>query len=69
MDTIMDFADANAASDDVIGVRKAMLDKMVTTQVGNDVLLDFGKAGTLLILNQTVAEMGADDFVTSGIGL
>ena len=69
MDTIMDFADANAASDDVIAVRKAMLDKMVTTQVGNDVLLDFGKAGTLLILNQTVAEMGADDFVTSGIGL
>jgi hypothetical protein len=42
---------------------------MVTTQVGNDVLLDFGKAGTLLILNQTVAEMGADDFVTSGVGL
>ena len=66
-DVVMDFADNNAVSDDLIGLRPAMYDKMVMSQVGGDVLLDFGKSGTLLILNQMVAEMGLDDFTTTGL--
>jgi serralysin len=65
-DTVMDFTDTGGRNDDFIAVRPAMYDRMVMTQEGNDVLLSFGKAGSLLILNQTMAEMGLDDF-TSGL--
>lgn len=66
-DRIMDFVDDNGRADDFIAVRPVFYDKMVMTQEGADVLLTFGKAGSLLILNQTVAEMGIDDFVKSGL--
>lgn len=66
-DTVMDFADSGAANDDLIAMRPAVLDRMVMSQVGADVLLDLGTAGKLLILNQTLAEMGTDDFTTTGI--
>lgn len=63
-DRIVDFADNDLASDDVIGLEQAHLDVMTKTQVGDDVLLQFGTYGALLILNHLVAEIGADDFTT-----
>lgn len=65
-DSIMDFTDNGGRGDDLIAVRQAVLNNMVATQVGDDVLLSFGKAGSLLILNHLVADIGADDFTTSG---
>lgn len=63
VDTVMDFEDSGVRTDDFISVVPRFMDKMVMTQEGDDVLLTFGRAGSLLILNQTVAEMGADDFL------
>jgi Ca2+-binding RTX toxin-like protein len=65
VDTIMDFEDSGGRRDDFISAAPRFMDKMVMTQEGDDVLLTFGRSGSLLILNQTVAEMGIDDFVGS----
>jgi len=66
VDKIMDFADAGLAGDDFIAVRPRQMENMVMTQQGDDVLLTFGTAGSLLVLKQTLAEMGADDFWAGG---
>lgn len=64
-DIILDFTDTGGRSDDVIALRRGAFDSMVMEDDGNDVLLHFGTSGTLRILNQTAAEMGADDFTFS----
>ena len=63
VDTIADFADNGLASDDVIATRRANYLAMTATQQGNNVLLEFGTKGSLLVLDSTVAEIGRDDFV------
>lgn len=67
VDRVMDFADSGGRADDFIGVKAAQYDAMQMTQEGADVLLDFGRLGKLLILDQTLAEMGADDFLVGAL--
>lgn len=67
VDTVIDFADTAARGDDYIAVTRNLYDRMVMTQQGSDVLLDFGRAGAVLVLDQAVAEMGVDDFWFKGL--
>ena len=67
VDTVIDFADTGARGDDYIAVTRNLYDRMVMTQQGSDVLLDFGRAGAVLVLDQAVGEMGVDDFWFKGL--
>jgi Ca2+-binding RTX toxin-like protein len=68
-DKIMDFADNDLKSDDLILVSKANYAAMTVTQSGNNVVLDFGGKGSLVIVGTTVDHIGADDFAFSVPGL
>lgn len=65
VDTIVDFTDTGGRQDDVIVVRRANFAEIVLVEDGNDLLIEFGTKGTLRILNQTAADLGADDFTFS----
>jgi Ca2+-binding RTX toxin-like protein len=61
-DKILDFADDNLASDDLIAMTRHQYRNMTITQNGSDVLLQFGSRGELLIADATLADIGRDDF-------
>lgn len=57
LDLVLDFSEA-----DVITVSRRLHDQMTMTQQGDDLLLTFGGAGSLLLMNTNFADMGTDDF-------
>ena len=61
-DRITDFADNGSAQDDVIVLTRKLYGAMTLTQTGDNVLLDFGASGKLLLLNTVVEDIGAEDF-------
>ncbi len=61
-DRITDFADNGSAQDDVIVLTRKLYGAMTLTQTGDNVLLDFGASGKLLLLNTAVEDIGSDDF-------
>ena len=61
-DVIGDFHDRDSSGDDKIAVQKSLYASMQVVQRGDNVILDFGAQGNLLIKDHTVAEIGRDDF-------
>ncbi|MEO8244710.1 MAG: hypothetical protein ABI832_20665 [bacterium] len=63
VDKIMDFTDTNHKSDDLIVVKKALYADMIVSQSGQNVVLDFGGKGSLVIVGANADQIGADDFM------
>ena len=62
-DTIVNFDPAKNEKLDLVGFRGMTFSDLVLTQQGEDVLINLGSGQTILLKNQTVATITADQFV------
>ena len=62
LDQIVDFTDDDLPGDDLIAVSQRQFRNMTIIQEGDDVRLDFGDRGALLLLGVDASQIGRDDF-------